>query len=268
MKTPAEIILAKTPMPTHLSSEEEVRGQWSADIRRRALFSARTTQVRYLQKMQEVLSAVAEGKINQADARLALIDQLEALGYTAEEGFPGDAARGVPPAEGLADLSSRRRLDLILDTQRQMAHSAARIAAQTPETVAQFPAWRLAQTSRRHAPRPDWRARWSLAGEACGWQDAHTAEYVALKNSPIWAELGNGAGGFQDTLGNPYPPFAYSSGMSWTAVPAEECRRLGLHPATAELPEATLSPSQLEARRALAQMGPDFADILRKELGA
>ena len=51
---------------------------------------------------------------------------------------------------------------------------------------------------------------------------------IALKSSPIWAALGAGAGGFRDTLGNPYPPFAYGSGLDWDDVERERCEELGL----------------------------------------
>ena len=51
---------------------------------------------------------------------------------------------------------------------------------------------------------------------------------VALKNSPIWQALGDGVGGYNDTLGNPYPPFAFDSGMAWVGVDRSECIKLGL----------------------------------------
>ena len=57
-------------------------------------------------------------------------------------------------------------------------------------------------------------------------------DFVALKSSPIWQALGDGVGGFKDTLGNPYPPFAFGSGMGWTDVSADDAASLGLetHP--------------------------------------
>jgi len=51
---------------------------------------------------------------------------------------------------------------------------------------------------------------------------------IALKDSPIWQALGDGAGGYRDTLGNPYPPFAFSSGMAWRGVRRERCIEMGL----------------------------------------
>jgi hypothetical protein len=265
MPTPAEIILAKVPLPTHLDSTE-IRERWTDDVRRRSLFSARTTEIGYLRRLQAVLAQVAGGEINNADARLALLEQLDALGYTPEEGFPGDANRGVPPASGLADLSGRRRLDLIVDTNRQMAASAAMLARQTPAEVEMFPAWRLERYEGRQQPREDWAARWHGAGQAVAWDGAMQSVMVALKSSPIWAALGNGAGGFRDSLGNPYPPFAYSSGLNWSPVSADECRRLGLDTATADAPAASLRPGEKEIADTLARYGEDWTAALMRDL--
>lgn len=265
MPTPAEIILAKAPLPTHLDSTE-IRERWTDDVRRRSLFSARVTEIGYLRRLQAVLAQVAAGEINNADARLALLDQLDALGYSPDEGFPGDANRGIPPASGLADLSGRRRLELILETNRQMAASAAQLATQTPAELELFPAWRLERYEGRAVPRQDWAARWSLAGDSVSWQGAVKAPMVALKGSQIWAALGNGAGGFRDTLGNPFPPFAYGSGLNWTPVDADECRRLGLSPDGATAAPATLRPGEREIADALERNGPEWTAALMRDL--
>ena len=267
MPTPAAVILGKTPLPTHLSSDE-IKAELSADMRRRAIFSARTTQVGYLSRLQQVLARVAAGEVNNADARLALMNQLDVLGYTPENGFPGDEARGVPPASGLTDLSGKRRLDLIIDTNREMAANAALVAKQTPAELELYPAWRLERYEGRAVPRADWADRWQSAGASTGWQDSAKTEMVALKSSPIWAALGNGAGGFNDAIGNPYPPFAFSSGLQWSPVSADECRRLGLSPDAATMPTATLRPGEKEIADTLKRYGKDWADALQKDLEA
>jgi hypothetical protein len=48
---------------------------------------------------------------------------------------------------------------------------------------------------------------------------------VALKSSDIWNQLGNLR---DDSLGNPYPPFAFNSGFDVDGVPLKECIELGL----------------------------------------
>ena len=80
--------------------------------------------------------------------------------------------------------------------------------------------------------------------------------FIALKTSPIWQALGDGAGGFRDTLGNPYPPFAYSSGMAWVAVDRETCERLGLSgPEPETVPSASLSPAEKDIADAASRLG-------------
>ena len=124
------------------------------------------------------------------------------------------------------------RIDLIVQTQRRMAQSLGQLAAQTPGQVARYPAWRLVRGGTRMVPRKDWLRRWVAAGSATLWQEACRDDFVALKSSPIWQALGEGAGGFRDTLGNPFPPFAFGSGMTWARVSRDEAEALGLVPSS------------------------------------
>lgn len=241
MPTPAADILAKIPVPTALDSKA-IRETIPADIRRRAFFSARTASLAYLKRLQTVCAAVASGEISVADGRLAAIRVLRELGLGGE-------------GPGLQDLASRRRLDLILKTQRQMAASVARAELQTPEVVELWPAWRLERYGSRQQPRKDWADRWRAAGSAVNWRGASRRQFVALKSSPIWQALGDGAGGYDDTLGNPYPPFAYGSGLDWTDVTREETVSLGLDPDEGNPAAASLTPGQLEIADAARRYG-------------
>ena len=119
--------------------------------------------------------------------------------------------------------------DDVLRTQSRMAASVARANSQTVGTCYAFPAWELVRYKESRVLR-DWKARWKAAGDATGWVGAirDSDVMVALKNSPIWQALGDGVGGYNDTLGNPYPPFAFSSGMDWSGVRRDECIKLGL----------------------------------------
>lgn len=87
---------------------------------------------------------------------------------------------------------------------------------------------------------------------------------AALKSSPVWEALGNGAGGFRDALGNPYPPFAYGSGLDWEDVDADGARALGLladgEEAGAPGP-AALTPGEREIAEAIKRLGGDFRSI-------
>ena len=121
------------------------------------------------------------------------------------------------------------RIDLIVKTQRRMAQSLGQIVAgSTPGQLRRYPAWRLVRGGTRMVPRADWLRRWIAAGSESGWQGACKDDFVALKSSPIWAALGAGAGGFRDAIGNPFPPFAFGSGMTWERVSRGECAALGL----------------------------------------
>ena len=210
------IVRIKELLPTDLGSEE-LRQAFPAEILRRSLFTAKMTYVPYLARLRDVCAEVAAGRIDQATARARLLDMLGQMGHS-----PMDDG-------GLQNPASIRRLNLIVDTQRQMATSAANVAAQTEATVAATPAWELMRFVDRAIPRQDWPRRWKAAGDSVGWQGALQGDrMVALKASPIWQALGDGAGGYRDTLGNPYPPFAFGSGLAWMEVDREECIELGL----------------------------------------
>lgn len=224
-----EEILQKAILPTALSSRE-IREAVAAGVRRRSLFSARTEERAHLERLRELLSAYAEGRINAADFVKAAQDSLEELGYDPE-------AEGAD-RNSLRDRASEARLRLILRTNVGQARSAARMAAAAadPDGGYFFPGWVLRRNGSRRAPR-DWPARWKAAGEAVAWEGASRTALVALKGSPIWAALGDGAGGFGDTLGNPFPPFAFNSGMDWFEADRATCARLGLVDADAPPPQ-------------------------------
>ncbi|MGN0877479.1 MAG: hypothetical protein ACI4TC_09435 [Kiritimatiellia bacterium] len=248
---PEDIIRIKDLLPTSLGSEE-IREQIAGDILRRSVFSARMASASYLAKIREVCTKVSSGEINAADARAQLLTVLGQMGHS-----PLDEG-------GLTNPASIRRLNLIIDTQTQMASSVARLSEQTEATVNLFPAWELTRLESRAVPRQDWMARWTAAGESVGFEGALQRRFIALKSSPIWQALGNGAGGYRDTLGNPYPPFAYSSGMDWADVSREECAKLGLAvPGEAETPTGTvsLSPGEQDIADAIERYGfPNIAE--------
>ena len=248
---PEEIERVKDLLPTTLGSEE-TRRTIAADILRRSVFSARMASATYLAKIRDVCSRMLAGEINQATAVLELTRVLSAMGHSPLDG------------EKLTNPASLRRLNLIIDTQTQMAASAARIGNQTEATVALWPAWELVRFAGSRNPRGDWPARWQAAGDSVGWTGAVRHRFVALKSSPVWGALGQGAGGFKDTLGNPYPPFAFNSGMDWREVTAGECKRIGLAVDGAETPErAKLSPARRDILEAVERYGfPEIGDGL------
>ena len=261
---PEDIERVKDLLPTSLSSAE-IRERYAREILQRSVFSARMENARYLAKIREVATELSAGRINAAKAREALLNVLSQIGCdtTADDGK-------------VSNPVSQRRLDLILETQRQMAASVARISLETDDTLDMYPAWELTRADAPAKPREDWPARWNAAGESVGWVGARKGIYygggvgigfVALKNSPIWAALGNGVGGFRDTLGNPYPPFAFGSYMDWVDVDRETAERLGLlsSGARASKPESpSISPDDAELLEAAKRVGwPGLFDDLK-----
>ena len=243
--TAADVIRVKELLPTSLGSDE-IREQIAREILQRSIFSARMESARYLAKVRDVCAQIAAGEINQADARLKLVTLLEQMGHSPQNGG------------GITNPASIRRLNLIIDTQRQMAASVAVLSEQTEATVAMWPAWELTRLETRAVPRPDWDRRWAAAGLACNFEGALKDRFIALKSSPIWQELGNGAGGYRDTLGNPYPPFAFSSGMDWIEVDRDECIALGLIKEGEDIAApslASLTPGERDIAEAVERYG-------------
>lgn len=247
------------------------------DLHLRAITSARTTNAEYLQEIADVVDDMLAGKINMAQGRIRLLFKLKELGYHPEIGFPEDIGK-VPPAElgSLRDLSSYRRLNLVLETNVRVAANYARATAgNTEEARWHFPAWELVRLYYRHTERgtveshsAGWQRRWFDAGESVGWEGALKSRLLALKDSPIWEALAAGAGGYTDTLDNGFPPFAFNSGMGWRAVGRQEVMDHGLIEADA-VPAATeqeLLPGEKEINDRFAALAPDLRDALRQSM--
>lgn len=173
-------------------------------------------------------------------------------------GAPQTVTEGATPSSlrgGISELLNQFAdgpaiaANLNLDFKISVANKVMRGAGHflTDQTdVDEYPAWEFHRLYERDVPRgfksskgtlvpvedDDWPARWAEAGAACGdddwleWEgDSQTGRGVALKSSGIWAELGNNR---DDTLGNPFAPFAFNSGFGTDGVPYNECVELGL----------------------------------------
>lgn len=205
-------------------STQEIRDAITAEVRMRSIFVARAANLDFLTKVKEVTTAVADGRMNQATARLTLLETLKAVGYTPEGGFPDVPAGQIPPAirGSLEDLSSRRRLDLIIDTQRDLMRGlATKAKGMAPAALSNFPAFELIRIYDRREKR-DWRARWEIAGGKL-----ISGRMIAFKGDPVWGELGS-SGNFEDALDVDFPPFAFTSGIGWQPISRADCRRLGV----------------------------------------
>lgn len=237
-----KLLREKRLVPTALSSAD--LRELAAEVKRAALFSARMTQIRPLQALLEGLNAMLEGKGNVADAKLLMTEVYAALGYDPEAGgFPQDKPGTVPPAlrGSLRDLSSQKRMELTITTNYRMVANEAFVTRTTEDEQRrhQFPCYELVRIGPRRTPRgfvrrkgaltpvpgEDWPARFVAAG---GELYERGTRMIAPKGSDVWIKLGEGAGGYKDTLGNPFAPFAFGSGYGLREVPRAECLLIGV----------------------------------------
>jgi len=215
-------------LPTGLGAAE-IRAL-GAQVSANAVFSARATDAIYVSRLKQVADTLAAGTMDEASARLTLLETLRALNYTPEGGFPSDTSGKVPPAlKGtLQDLSSFRRLKLVVETQVDIARGAGRkIQGEDPDLLPFVPAWELIREIEVGVPR-DWPTRWAIAGGTMRVDpDTGRARMIALKGDPIWTRLGD-ANLFGDALNVDHPPFCYNSGMGWEGIDAGDCDRVGV----------------------------------------
>ena len=205
----------KRLMPT-AAKTSELR-QLGPDILARARFSAQTTNVGYLAKMDNLLTTLvspasqdreAAPALDASAVRLALKQHLAEIGYAPAEGKAG----------GLTDLSSDRRLNLIIDTNIKMAHGYGNYAQmQDPDLLDVWPCQELIRVEERDKKR-NW------AGMSGIWRSAGGQSFggrmIARKDDPIWTRI--------SAFGTPYPPFDFGSGMGVRDVSRSEAEALGV----------------------------------------
>lgn len=220
----------QTLMPT--SAGTYGLDQLPAEIRERAFFSARVTNADTLQRAYDLISrGVGSGAHDEAGNyvpgsymdlptfRAEMKDYLASIDYQPQEGQEGS----------LKDLSSDARLQVIYDTNVQMAQGyGAHLQSQAPAALDAWPAQELYRLEDRRERRA-WGQRWNEAAQALG-LDATSAIPVeemyadsgmfALVNDPIWTMISR--------FGLPYPPFDFNSGMWVRPVSRSQAEELGL----------------------------------------
>ena len=235
-----EELRSRDIVPTALSSAE-IRDQWSADLKQRSIFSARTVKAEILQNYEEVLEDIINGKINLAKGRELMEQAFDSLGYDSERGhFATEEESDIPPAErgSLRDLASESRINLVLETNlASIANFGYYTQAMEPDALYSWPCFELVRVAWRRVPRgmrlakgamvpdpgKDWPSRW----EACGGQFYGDGRMIARKDDPIWAMLGDPSL-FDDGLAQPFPPFAFNSGYGTRQVSRHEAIDLGV----------------------------------------
>lgn len=260
-------------LPTSLGTAG-IREEIAAEIRVKGFFMAKCSHAIYLNWAKKIIDKLASGDIGEGQARTALYELLDLLEYTPEGGFPDQPPGTVEPAVrgSLQDLSSFRRVNLIVRTQFQLFHGRAQqLNGSDPDRLATAPAWELVRLEDRTAPR-DWQARWLIAGGTL----TNGGRMIALKGDPIWGELGS-SGNFDDALDVDHPPFAFQSGMGWREVSREECISLGILGPDGESideflatqPETLLGPQALPSPRlSMKDLDPALVEEIKRETEA
>lgn len=217
--TPAERILAKSLAASPMTSAD-----WSsvqAGLRDRAFFSATVDDARRLAVMREAVAKVAAGDLSESQARLAIREALAQTGYTPPQGKEG----------GLQDLSSQRRLDLIIQTNVAEARGYVRYLEGTSEgALAAFPCQELVRTQNRRAPR-----NWPEIWKGHGGRLYGSGRMIALKTDEIWTAISR--------FGHPWPPFDFNSGMGLRDVGRREAIRYGVIAADDPPPKPPKNPN-------------------------
>lgn len=250
---------ARVPVGGDLSSAE-----WRdmpAALRERAFFSARVANARYVQeiksRVESILNPVTvmrDGKpvtqgMTVASARAELKQVLKALSYN-----PGDKA------DTIQDLSSDSRLELQLKTNVESAQGFGNfLQGQAEGAIDAFPAQELFRMEGREEPRK-WMQRWIQAGGA-----TFDGRMIALKSDPVWYALGD-KDRFPDALGNPYPPFAFNSGMWVRDIDRAEAEKLGLIRSD-EKAEATVERFNARLKASVKDLDADLLESLRGSFG-
>lgn len=212
--------LSKEVMPTGFDSAT-IEQVYHPAILNRSAFSATTIRADYLSEAQTLIQQLSQPGIivdpvtfqarpagpgeqmNPRQVRAILQAYLKKIGYNPDTDIAGT----------IKDLSSDRRIELILNMQSEFSSGYARdIANQDPDVLDIFPADELYRQKQGRSQR-DWMSRWNAARSALGSATTATeatsqaGPFIALKNDPIWVHPAF------SRFGNYHPPFDYNSGM-------------------------------------------------------
>ena len=262
----------KRLLPTTLDSRQLSR--LSGALKRRSMFSAAVSHAGALQRLASLVEKIAGGiteggvvagtqtgtdrQVSIAEAKAQMKEYWDSIGYQARPGEEGS----------VKDLTSDRRLQLQVETNVLDTLGYGRLQATQDEVALDVnPAWELVRMSHPKVPR-DWDARWSearasLGSDAEGSTDAGSGRMVALKNHPIWAALGS-SDLFDDALGNPWPPFAFNSGMNVVDVPRDEAVDLGLLGETTVVPPVDVGDLNDELSVDASRFDGELARVLEQ----
>lgn len=135
------------------------------------------------------------------------------ISFSKPEGDIGEKARADGTKGSIRDLTTTRRLNLILQTNLEMARGYAH-HAEAQEDLDFYPCQELIRTRKSRVPR-DWETRWHASGGKL-----YNGRMIAEINSPIWKNISR--------FDLPYPPFDFNSGMGVMPIRRDEAIKLGV----------------------------------------
>ncbi len=206
-----ESLRVRSLLPSDLSSGE--LRKLASQIKRSSQFSAKVTNAKFLQGVSNVLESILNPVKDEKGAT---------VGFS--PATARDELRRLADGLGVDAIKDDARIDLIVDTQTDLAYGFGQHVQSNTETSREvFPCQELYRLGQRKVPR-DWEQRW----EDAGGEVLEGGRMVARKDDEIWQALGDGEPDYDDTLGNPYPPFAFNSGMWVQPVGRDEAIELGV----------------------------------------
>ena len=180
------------------------------------LFGFQPTDETYRQRLLDLCEQCADLKMETSDAIEALTPEIERLGYSLN-------VKGA-----IDEWNSWEHLNSLLNEYAIMRDNAEDWDSREI-TADVFPAFQLRQTvPYKYDDARNWIERFVAAAQSVNWEGCSKIGCVALKTSPVWEALGNGVGGYEDWLGNPFPPFAFASNVDVSLVRADELHTYGL----------------------------------------
>lgn len=229
-------------------------------IRERSLWSSKIEDTRFLQSVHDALTDFLTG----ARETITLPDGTTTTAL--KVGSKADFVRQLRPLAqrygldqlvdpddrgGLKDITSQRRLELIFDTQTQMANSYGDwLQGMNPDVLDEFPAWRFIREVDVRTPRPIHQQNEGVV------RLKTDQEFWLAMNSPQ-------IGGF----GVPWGPWGFNSGMGVEDVDRSEAESLGLL-AAGEGVEPTVQKFNDHLQASVRDLDPNLQDWLRRQFGA
>lgn len=219
--------------------------QTATDIGKRARYFSTAVVCRHTRTLKNLMQEGLNGGVSLSKTRAKL-------------------ERAIRNLEGIGEVNALNTANEIVDVCRTMARSIAVLKKQTPHRLELFPAFRFKRIEQRLVPRKNWRTRWKVAGNLCGWDGALRTPRIALKTSPIWLYLGQPNGQFNDATGYTFPPFAYNSGQGWAEVRSKTLTKHGMP--QPPIQDVSFAPSVTEITNILARYGKDASTLLGRKI--